>query len=95
MRSKKFGKIAIWILLGVYAAIGLALFLGYVVMLLWNWLMPLIFRLITISYWQAVCIIILAKILFGGFGHRRYRTIVSCGFYLIIITSFNIPFPPL
>ena len=47
-------------------------------MLLWNWLMPAIFGLVTISYWQAVGIIILAKFLFSGFisrrPKRRYRT---------------------
>jgi hypothetical protein len=38
---------------------------GYVLMLLWNWLMPELFGLTTITYWQAFGILILAKILFG------------------------------
>ncbi|MDR2010877.1 MAG: hypothetical protein LBQ22_10395 [Bacteroidales bacterium] len=38
-----------------------------VVMLLWNWLMPSIFGLITINFWQALGILVLARILFGGF----------------------------
>lgn len=42
-----------------------------IVMLLWNWLIPLIFGLITISFWQALGLFILARILFGGFGLRR------------------------
>jgi len=42
------------------------------VMLLWNWLMPSIFGLMTISFWQALGIIALCRILFGSFdgGHR-------------------------
>ncbi len=40
---------------------------GAVVMLLWNWLMPALFGLVTISFWQALGIFILARILFGGF----------------------------
>lgn len=41
---------------------------GYVIMLLWNWLMPDIFGLKTITYWQSFGILILASILFGRFG---------------------------
>ena len=40
--------------------------LGYVVMALWNWLMPPIFGLRAITYWQAYGLLILSKILFGG-----------------------------
>ena len=41
---------------------------GLVVMLLWNWLMPLIFGLTTLNYWQSVGVLALAAILFGRFG---------------------------
>jgi hypothetical protein len=41
--------------------------LGFVVMSLWNWLMPVLFGLKLIGYWQAVGLILLSKILFGGF----------------------------
>jgi len=48
--------------------------LGFVVMALWNWLMPSLFGLHTITYWQAYGLLILSKILFGGLrgggGHR-------------------------
>ena len=40
--------------------------LGFVVMALWNWLMPPIFGLRPITYWQAYGLLILSKILFGG-----------------------------
>jgi len=63
-----------WILrcigIGIACVAG-AFLLGYVVMLLWNWLMPELFGLATITYWQAFGILVLAKILFGGFGGRR------------------------
>ena len=40
---------------------------GFVTMGLWNWLMPALFGLKTIGYWQAVGLLVLGKILFGGF----------------------------
>jgi len=41
-----------------------------VTMLLWNWLMPAIFGLPLLSYWQAAGILVLARLLFGGIGHH-------------------------
>ena len=49
------------------AAITLA---GWVVSGLWNWLMPVIFGLHAITYWQALGLLVLGKILFGGFRGR-------------------------
>jgi hypothetical protein len=51
---------------------------GYVTMLLWNWLMPALFGLHTIVFWQAIGLLVLSKLLFGGFhgrhtGHGRWR----------------------
>jgi hypothetical protein len=40
---------------------------GFVVMRLWNWLLPSLFAFHPITFWQAVGILILSKILFGGF----------------------------
>lgn len=48
-------------------------FFGMVVMLLWNWLMPAIFGLGTITYFQALGLLILSKILFSGFGKGKYK----------------------
>ena len=45
-----------------------ALFLlPYVVMLLWNGILPEVIGVKTITYWQAVGIFILSKLLLGGF----------------------------
>jgi len=43
---------------------------GFVVMGLWNVLMPPIFGFHAIGFWQALGLLVLAKILFGGF-HRH------------------------
>lgn len=40
---------------------------GYITMVLWNWLLPEIFGLPAIDFWQALGLLLLAKILFGGF----------------------------
>ena len=64
-------KIVPLILLGIAA-------LGWVVMALWNWLLPnLFFGVHEISYVQAMGVLLLSKILFGGFrghgGHGRWH----------------------
>jgi len=61
----RFGKVRFFKFL-LFGVVMLAVF-GFVVMGLWNWLAPAIFGLRTISYWQAVGLLILSKILFGGF----------------------------
>jgi membrane protein required for beta-lactamase induction len=38
--------------------------LGYPLMLLWNWLMPIIFGLPEITFWQAIGLNLLSTILF-------------------------------
>lgn len=42
-----------------------------VIMLLWNWLMPAIFALTTITFWQALGLFVLSRILFGRLGFGR------------------------
>jgi chromate transport protein ChrA len=46
---------------------------GFILMNLWNWLAPAIFGWRTITFWQALGILVLSKILFGGFGGRGHR----------------------
>jgi hypothetical protein len=48
------------------ALVGLTVF-STIVMLLWNALIPAIFHLTAITFYQALGLLILAKILFGGF----------------------------
>lgn len=49
-----------------FAALGVFLFSG-VVMLLWNNILPSVLHVGVITFWQAMGIIALSKILFGGF----------------------------
>ena len=62
---------------GVVLTVALAFFFGLIVMLLWNWLMPAIFGLPAITYWQGWGLVLLAHILFkaghGGLGGGRGR----------------------
>ena len=44
---------------------------GSVVMLLWNALLPAILGVKAITFWQALGILVLSKILFGGFAGRH------------------------
>jgi hypothetical protein len=53
-----------------FAVLFFALF-GAVVMGLWNWLTPALFGWHTITFWQAIGLLLLSKILFGGFHGRR------------------------
>jgi hypothetical protein len=53
---------AIALFLGTIAII--VVLLGYPVMLLWNWLMPELFGLSEVTFWQAIGLNILCTILF-------------------------------
>lgn len=44
--------------------IGVFLLSVLFVMLLWNWLMPILFKLPEITYWQAIGLNMLANVLF-------------------------------
>lgn len=71
MRRNWFAKLVMFI---VFAPLFVVIF-GFVTMWLWNWLMPVLFGLHAISFWQAMGLVVLSKILFGGFhsrGGRRY-----------------------
>jgi hypothetical protein len=46
---------------------------GFVVMSLWNWLMPALSTMHPINFWQAVGLLVLSKILFGGTRGRLGR----------------------
>jgi hypothetical protein len=46
---------------------------GGVTMALWNSLMPAIFSLPAVSFWQALGLLVLSRLFFGSFGGRRRR----------------------
>jgi len=61
---------------GVMGVAGLILF-TFVVMWLWNWLVPELFNGPVLGYWQTLGLLVLSKIIFSGIGggsrssHRR------------------------
>jgi hypothetical protein len=66
---KKVIRIVMMVLGGVALGVLIAFLFGWVVMLLWNWLMPSIFGLPTIGFWKAWGLVILAHILFKAGRH--------------------------
>jgi hypothetical protein len=74
MRSNRFLRIAKIAAIGIIA-VGV---ISFVVMSLWNALIPEIFGVRAITFWQALGLLILSKLLFGGFrpggrGNPRWR----------------------
>jgi len=60
-----------WIIVLAPLAIALFIFIGgEVVMRLWNWLLPALFNGPLITFWQAVGLLALCRILFGHHGWR-------------------------
>lgn len=55
------------VLLGILAVI----VFGWVTMALWNWLVPVLFNGPVITFWQALGLLILSKILFSGLGGKK------------------------
>ena len=65
MRKRK------WLFL--FVPLGIALFVfvgGEIVMHLWNWLAPMLFGWRQLTFWQAVGLLVLCRILFGSHGFR-------------------------
>jgi hypothetical protein len=60
------------------AILGMIVFIfvgGTVVKLLWNWLLPPLFGWPQLNFWQALGILALCRILFGGIGlHGGHRS---------------------
>ncbi len=72
MRSRL--KRIIWI--APAAIVGVALFIalgGWIVMQLWNWLLPPLFGWHQLGFWQAIGMLALCRILFGGISGRGMR----------------------
>jgi hypothetical protein len=64
-----------WIFLAPLAILGILLFAfigGEIVMQLWNWLLPPLFGWRPVTFWQALGLLALCRILFGGLGRHGY-----------------------
>ncbi len=60
-----------WFWIAPLAIVAIPLFFfigGEVVMHLWNWLLPPLFGWRTLGFWQALGLLALCRILFGGLG---------------------------
>jgi hypothetical protein len=57
-------------MLGLAAIAAIAVF-AFIVMLLWNWLVPELFHGPRLGYWQTAGLLVLSRILFGGLGGRH------------------------
>jgi hypothetical protein len=68
-----------WIFIAPLAILGMLAFLfigGEAVRLLWNWLMPPLFGWREVTFWQALGLLALCRILFGGLGRGGGRSSV-------------------
>ena len=70
-KTKHIGAVIAMTIGGVILAMVMALLFGLIVMWLWNWLMPTIFGLTTITFWQAWGLVVLSHILFKSFPHKN------------------------
>jgi hypothetical protein len=69
-------RVAKWVAIGVAGIVGITIFIflgGKVVQLLWNWLLPPLFGFPMVSFWQALGLLLLSRILFGGLGRGGHR----------------------
>ncbi|SNR85655.1 MULTISPECIES: hypothetical protein [Hymenobacter] len=64
-------KSSFWLLRGLKFILFAVLFvvaIGYLTMNLWNWLVPALFQGPQITFWQTIGLLVLSRILFGGWG---------------------------
>jgi hypothetical protein len=66
MAGNRAVRIVKWFVIGIVAISIFGIGFGQAVLHLWNWLMPALFGLHTITYWQALGLLGLCWILFGG-----------------------------
>jgi len=64
-RGKKLMFLATVVPFAILVVIGVG---GSLVMVLWNWLMPTLFGLASVTFWQAFGLLALCRLLFGGLG---------------------------
>lgn len=76
-------KLLVFAPLGIAGLVVFTFICGEIVRRLWNWLLPALFGLPAITFWQAIGLLVLARILFGGFGgrggHREIRISTRIG----------------
>lgn len=69
MKQRKF----LWFLKMAFLGITFILLTGWVVMSLWNWILPATLGAGLITFWQALGLVFLTRLLVGGFRGRGHR----------------------
>jgi len=84
-KMPNWAKYTLYAILGIAGAFLLGLLFGNIIMWLWNWLMPSLFGLRTIGFWEGLGLFLLAKILFGfggsshsGDGDKKHHRKKHC-----------------
>lgn len=75
---EKFVHITVWVIVGICAAVAFVAAFSFAIQWLWNSLMPDIFGLPTINYWQAIGLFVLSKLLLGCGGLGSDKSKDSC-----------------
>ena len=65
-------RIVFWVCVGILAALFFSALFAVAVTFLWNWLMTDLFGLRSINYFQAFGLVLLARLLVGGW-HRGHQ----------------------
>lgn len=60
-----------WLIAGAF----MITIMGFATMYLWNWLIPAVFNGVTVTFWQAIGLLALGKLLtgFGGMGRHTWK----------------------
>ncbi len=66
-------NVALGVIGGVAVAALSGLIIGWLVMVLWNWLLPDLFGIKQIGYWQGFGLVLLARLLFGNINNDNKR----------------------
>ena len=66
----KYLKMLVFAPVGIAGLVLFTFIVGEIVRRLWNWLLPPLFGLPAITFWQALGLLVLCRMLFGGFGGR-------------------------
>ena len=73
MNGKRVFRGFFWVIGGIVFTAAIALLFGLALMILWNWIMPDIFGVNEVTYWQAWGLVLLAHILFRGGRGGKWR----------------------
>ena len=74
MHMSRGKKLLVMVPIGILAIVLVSAIAGTLVRLLWNWLLPPLFGWPTLTFWQALGLLALCRILFGGRGGGMGRS---------------------